>query len=63
VLIYPISILRYLPVIQVSDHTDPACPRSWALEPSLRKLQCAFIESVRLTYVICDMARESWPQA
>ena len=52
------SILRYLPVIQVLYYTDPACPWSWALEPSLRKLLCVFGESLRFTYVMCGMARE-----
>jgi putative protein-disulfide isomerase len=50
--------LRYLPIIQVLYYTDPACPWSWALEPSLRKLQCVFGESLRFTYVMCGMARE-----
>jgi predicted DsbA family dithiol-disulfide isomerase len=47
-----------LPVIQVLYYTDPACPWSWALEPSLRKLQCVFAESLRFTYIMCGMARE-----
>ncbi len=47
-----------MPVIQVLYYTDPACPWSWALEPSLRKLQCVFGESLRFTYVVCGMARE-----
>jgi hypothetical protein len=47
-----------VPVIQVLYYTDPACPWSWALEPSLRKLQCVFGESLRFTYVMCGMARE-----
>jgi predicted DsbA family dithiol-disulfide isomerase len=53
-----------MPVIQVFYYTDPACPWSWALEPSLRKLLCVFGQSLRFTYVMCGMAREfSNPQA
>lgn len=53
-----------MPVIQVLYYTDPACPWSWALEPSLRKLLSVFAESLRFTYVMCGMAREfSDPQA
>ncbi len=47
-----------MPVIQVFYYTDPACPWSWALEPSLRKLLCVFGQSLRFSYVMCGMARE-----
>ena len=47
-----------MPVIHVFYYTDPACPWSWALEPSLRKLLCVFGQSLRFTYVMCGMARE-----
>jgi putative protein-disulfide isomerase len=39
-------------------YTDPACPWSWALEPSFRKLRHEFGEGLNITYVMCGMARE-----
>ena len=39
-------------------YTDPLCPWSWALEPSLRKLEVAFGGSLSVTFVMCGMARE-----
>jgi putative protein-disulfide isomerase len=47
-----------VPVIALSYYTDPACPWSWALEPSLRKLLRVFSESLRVSYVMCGIARE-----
>ncbi len=47
-----------MPVIALSYYTDPACPWSWALEPSLRKLLRVFPESLRVSYVMCGIARE-----
>jgi predicted DsbA family dithiol-disulfide isomerase len=38
-------------------YTDPACPWSWALEPSFRKLRHEFGERLNITYVMCGMAR------
>jgi putative protein-disulfide isomerase len=39
-------------------YTDPACPWSWALEPSLRKLSWELGNALEITYVMCGMARE-----
>ena len=44
--------------VEVSYYTDPACPWSWALEPTLRKLIIEFGESLDIDYVMCGMARE-----
>jgi len=37
-----------VPAIEASYYTDPACPWSWALEPSLRRLQVEFGDGVRV---------------
>jgi putative protein-disulfide isomerase len=52
------SILRHLAVVHTYYYTDPACPWSWALEPSLRKLIHEFGDQLALTYVMAGMARE-----
>jgi predicted DsbA family dithiol-disulfide isomerase len=39
-------------------YTDPMCPWSWALEPSLRKLAVEFGDGLSVTHVMCGMARE-----
>jgi putative protein-disulfide isomerase len=39
-------------------YTDPACPWSWALEPSLRKLRHEFGDGLSITYVMGGLARE-----
>ena len=39
-------------------YTDPICPLSWALEPSLRKLSVEFAGSLEMRFVMCGMARE-----
>jgi putative protein-disulfide isomerase len=38
--------------------TDPACPRSWAAEPMLRRLIVEFGAEVSITYVMGGLARE-----
>jgi putative protein-disulfide isomerase len=38
--------------------TDPACPRSWAAEPMLRRLSVEFGNGVSITYVMGGLARE-----
>jgi putative protein-disulfide isomerase len=45
-------------VIHASYYTDPACPRSWALEPVMRRLRFQFGDQVRITYVLGGLARE-----
>lgn len=37
-----------MPVIEASYYTDPACPWSWALEPSLRRLQVEFGDAISI---------------
>ena len=39
-------------------HTDPACSRSWAAEPRLRRLMVEFGDEVEITYVMAGLARE-----
>jgi predicted DsbA family dithiol-disulfide isomerase len=44
--------------VHVVYYTDPACPRSWAAEPALRRLEWEFAESLTITYVMGGLARE-----
>lgn len=44
--------------VHATYYTDPACPWSWALEPSLARLRVEFGEEVRVTYVMGGLARE-----
>ena len=39
-------------------YTDPFCPWSWALEPTLRRLLSEFGHGLRLTYVMSGMRSE-----
>jgi predicted DsbA family dithiol-disulfide isomerase len=39
-------------------YTDPMCPWSWAIEPALRKLAVEFAGELKVSYVMCGMARE-----
>jgi putative protein-disulfide isomerase len=41
-----------VPAIDASYYTDPACPWSWALEPSLRRLQVEFGEQLSIRLVM-----------
>ncbi|MBV9606129.1 MAG: DsbA family protein [Solirubrobacterales bacterium] len=50
--------MREIVVVHTYYYTDPLCPWSWALEPSLRKLEVAFGGSLSVTFVMCGMARE-----
>jgi hypothetical protein len=45
-------------VVHTYYYTDPMCPWSWALEPSLRKLTVEFAGAFEVQYVMCGMARE-----
>jgi predicted DsbA family dithiol-disulfide isomerase len=45
-------------MVHASYHTDPACPRSWGIEPALRRLEVEFGEEVQITYVMGGLARE-----
>ncbi|HEY1523622.1 MAG TPA: DsbA family protein [Solirubrobacteraceae bacterium] len=42
-------------VVHTRYYTDPSCPWSWALEPSLRRLQAEFGESLQIEYVMAGM--------
>src|SRR5258708_32870832 len=44
-------------VVHVYYYTDPACPRSWAVEPWRRRLQSEFGDDLRFTYVMTGLAR------
>lgn len=48
-------------MVHASYYTDPACIRSWALEPALRRLQVQFGAEVEITYVMGGLAREFGP--
>lgn len=43
--------------VQVRYYTDPACPWSWSLEPTVRRLMVEFGDSLRWTYVMGGLAR------
>jgi predicted DsbA family dithiol-disulfide isomerase len=43
---------------EVRYYTDPACPRSWANEPELRRLMWEFGDELRFTWVMGGLARE-----
>jgi predicted DsbA family dithiol-disulfide isomerase len=45
-------------VIHTYYYTDPMCPWSWAIEPTLRKLTVEFAGALDVSYVMCGMARE-----
>jgi putative protein-disulfide isomerase len=47
--------LRHMAVVHTRYYTDPSCPWSWALEPSLRRLQTEFGQSLRIEYVMAGM--------
>ena len=44
--------------VEVRYVTDPACPGSWTLEPTVRRLQVEFGDEVRFTYVMGGLARD-----
>ncbi len=50
--------MRYIAVVHTHYYTDPACPWSWALEPTLRRLLEELGDSLAITYVMCGMRRE-----
>jgi predicted DsbA family dithiol-disulfide isomerase len=49
-------------MVEVSYHTDPACPWSWALEPSVRKLMVVFEGALRWTFVMGGLGRDLLPE-
>jgi putative protein-disulfide isomerase len=49
-------------MVVVAYHTDPACPWSWALEPSVRKLMVEFEDQLRWTFVMGGLARSFLPE-
>jgi predicted DsbA family dithiol-disulfide isomerase len=44
-------------MISVAYHTDPACPWSWALEPTVRKLKVDFANELDWTFVMGGLGR------
>jgi len=44
--------------VRVTCVTDPACPRSWAAQPSVRRVEAEFGGEVEFTYVMGGLARE-----
>jgi predicted DsbA family dithiol-disulfide isomerase len=49
--------LRHI-AIHTLYYTDPACPWSWAFEPSFRRLLWEFDGELEIEYVMCGMRRE-----
>jgi putative protein-disulfide isomerase len=49
--------LRHIAVATLY-YTDPACPWSWAFEPSFRRLRWEFSDALDIDYVMCGMRRE-----
>jgi putative protein-disulfide isomerase len=43
--------------VEVRYYTDPACPWSWALEPTVRRLMAEFGDGLSWTYVMGGLAR------
>src|SRR5919201_6542558 len=52
------SILPPVTIVHAAYYTDPACARSWGIEPALRRLQVEFGEEVQITYIMGGLARE-----
>src|SRR3989442_5390975 len=44
-------------MVSVGCHTDPACPWSWALEPTVRKLKVDFADGLAWTFVMGGLGR------
>ena len=49
--------------VHVRYVTDPACARSWGWEPTLRRLELEFEDSIQITYVMGGLARRYAPEA
>jgi putative protein-disulfide isomerase len=45
-------------VVRVLYYTDPACSRSWAAEPALRRLESEFAGELSFTYVMAGSHRQ-----
>lgn len=50
--------MRHIATVHTLYYTDPACPWSWALEPSLRRLLWEFGSELELEYVMCGISLE-----
>jgi predicted DsbA family dithiol-disulfide isomerase len=50
-------------MVEIRYHTDPACPWSWALEPSVRRLKVVFGDSLRWTFVMGGLERDLLPRS
>lgn len=48
--------------VEVRYYTDPACPRSWGVEPELRRLMWEFGGGLRFRWVMGGLAREYLPE-
>ena len=48
--------------VETRYFTDPACPRSWAMEPELTRLRWEFGDSVRIRPVMAGLARTYGPE-
>jgi putative protein-disulfide isomerase len=45
-------------MVSVSYYTDPLCPWSWGIEPSIRKLMIEFGQELEWTFVMGGLARD-----
>jgi predicted DsbA family dithiol-disulfide isomerase len=50
--------LRHIAPVHTLYYTDPACPWSWAFEPSFRRLLWEFGDRLQIDYVMAGMRRE-----
>ena len=50
--------MRHIAVVHTLYYTDPACPWSWAFEPSFRRLLWEFGDSLEVRYVMSGMGHE-----
>ena len=50
--------MSHIAVVHTLYYTDPACPWSWAFEPSFRRLLWELRDSLQIEYVMCGMRRE-----
>jgi predicted DsbA family dithiol-disulfide isomerase len=45
-------------MVSVRYYTDPVCPWSWGIEPSIRKLMVEFADALGWTFVMSGLARD-----
>ena len=53
-----VTVFSTLMTVEVRYYTDPACPRSWANEPRLRRLMWELGDGLRFTWVMGGLVRQ-----